>query len=58
MMLHGTMDDIISIQAARESKNKLVSLGYKIEWKEYLMQHSVCKEEINDISVWLHKLIS
>ncbi len=29
------------------------SLGYQIEWHTYPMEHSVCMEEVLDISKWL-----
>ena len=31
----------------------LEQLGYKVTWKEYPMPHSVCAEEIRDISAFL-----
>jgi phospholipase/carboxylesterase len=35
----------------------LKSLGYAIEWHEYMMQHSVCAEEVDDISRWLQRVL-
>ena len=55
-MAHGGYDDIIPIQRARDSKNVLEKLGYRIEWHEYPMPHSVCGEEVRDISAFLAKL--
>ena len=56
-MAHGQYDDIIPIQRARDSKNALEKLGYKVEWHEYPMPHSVCGEEVEDISTFLSSLL-
>ena len=56
-MAHGQYDDIIPIQRARASREALEKLGYKLEWRDYPMPHSVCGEEVRDISAWLAKLL-
>jgi phospholipase/carboxylesterase len=56
-MAHGKFDDIIPIQRAQQSRDFLQKLQYKIEWREYPMPHSVCAEEIADISAFLVKLL-
>ncbi len=55
MMAHGTGDPVIPLSLARTSKAQLESHGYRVEWREYPMQHAVCGEEIGDIAVWLAK---
>jgi phospholipase/carboxylesterase len=56
-MAHGQYDDIIPMQRAQASRDALEKLGFKIEWHEYPMPHSVCGEEVRDISAWLTKLL-
>lgn len=56
-MAHGRGDQVIPIDRAEKSRDLLQSLGYSIEWHEYLMQHSVCAEEIDDISAWLQRIL-
>jgi len=56
-MAHGSYDDLIPIQRARDSKNFIEKLGYRIEWHDYPMPHSVCGEEVRDISTFLSKLL-
>jgi phospholipase/carboxylesterase len=56
-MAHGKFDDIIPIDRARRSKEILEKLGYPVTWKEYPMAHSVCAEEIRDISDFLVTLL-
>jgi phospholipase/carboxylesterase len=57
LMAHGSYDDIIPIQRARDSRSFLEKLGYRIEWHDYPMPHSVCGEEVRDISAFLVKLL-
>lgn len=57
-LVHGRSDPIIPIQRAEQSRDLLASLGYRVEWHEYMMQHSVCAEEIDDISAWLKRVLA
>ncbi len=52
-MAHGTHDPMIPMARAVRARETLVGLGYRLEWHEYQMPHSVCPEEIRDISAWL-----
>ncbi len=52
-MAHGTQDQVIPLSLAQSSRAKMATRGYKIEWHEYPMPHSVCIEEIEDIGVWI-----
>jgi phospholipase/carboxylesterase len=56
-MAHGKFDDIIPIDKAKRSREILEKLGYPVTWKEYPMAHSVCAEEIRDISDFLVNLL-
>lgn len=56
-MAHGRFDDIIPIDRARKSREVLERLGYPVTWKEYPMPHSVCAEEIADISRFLATIL-
>ena len=44
--------------ATPSSRDKLIALGYNVEWHEYPMQHSVCAEEIQDIGAWLSRVLA
>src|SRR5438132_10569972 len=57
-MAHGLDDPLIPIERARISRKLLESAGYRVEWHEYPMAHSVCAEEIADISSWLRRMLS
>ena len=56
-MVHGRGDGVIPIARAEQSRDLLVSLGYQVEWHEYPMQHSLCQAEIDDIGVWLKRVL-
>lgn len=56
-MAHGSYDDIIPIARARESRLKLEAEGYRVEWRDYPMPHSVCPPEIDDISAFLGRIL-
>jgi phospholipase/carboxylesterase len=57
-MAHGRADPVIPIHRAEQSRDLLQSLGYSVEWHEYMMPHSVCEEEIEDIGNWLRQLLA
>lgn len=55
---HGNDDQVIPITRAEQSLATLQKLGYDVEWHEYDMQHSVCMEQINDISAFLKRVLA
>ncbi|HEY0488400.1 MAG TPA: alpha/beta hydrolase [Telluria sp.] len=57
-LVHGTHDGVIPVARAHQSRDLLKALGYQVEWHEYPMQHSLCLEEVNDISAWLKKVLA
>lgn len=55
-MAHGILDAVIAIEAGKSSHDKLSALGYSIEWHDYLMEHSVCAEEISHMSAFMNSI--
>jgi phospholipase/carboxylesterase len=56
---HGGCDPVIPIDYAKKSSGLLKDLGYRVEWREYAtMAHSICMEEIDDISSWLCRMLA
>ena len=55
---HGSVDPVISIALAKQSKARLETHGYKVDWHEYGMPHSVCAEEIDDIAAFLKRVLA
>jgi phospholipase/carboxylesterase len=54
---HGTNDDVLPIDFGKMSAQQLKNHGYSITWQEYNMGHSVCSQEIHDLSQWLSYLV-
>ena len=54
-MVHGNNDAVIPISRAKESRDKLLESGCTVEWHEYEMEHSICGQEILDMSEWINK---
>ncbi len=54
---HGSHDPVIPLPMAVASRDKLRELGYNVDWHEYPMQHSVCMQEVADISAWLRSTL-
>ena len=53
-----THDPLIPLARARHAHDLLTSLGYRIEWHEYPIPHSVSPAEIRDISAWLQRILA
>ena len=58
LMVHGRSDGVIPLARAEQSRDLLKSMGYKVEWHDYPMQHSLCEQEVVDVSAWLKKVLS
>ncbi len=54
---HGRGDQVIPITRAQQSLALLKKHGYDVDWHEYNMPHSVCMEEITDISDFLKRVL-
>jgi phospholipase/carboxylesterase len=57
-MAHGILDSVVVIEAGKAVFNALHALEYNIEWHDYLMEHSVCIEEIGHISTFINDIFS
>jgi phospholipase/carboxylesterase len=57
-LAHGTHDPVIPLVRARHAHEVLAGLGYRVEWHEYPMPHSVCDAELRDIGAWLAKILA
>ena len=57
-MAHGKHDGVIPISRAAASRDVLTGLGYAVDWHEYAMEHSVCLEEIGDMTGWLKRVLA
>jgi len=53
LFAHGRHDPVVPYALGKLSADKLQQHGFKIDWYEYAMPHSVCEEEISEIERWL-----
>lgn len=53
LICHGTEDPILPLVMAENSRHYLETLGLQSDFKIYAMPHSVCPEEVADISAFL-----
>ncbi len=56
-MAHGSADNVVPMTLAAAARRQLRESGYAVEWHEYPMAHSVCADEIADISDWLKRVL-
>jgi phospholipase/carboxylesterase len=57
-MGHGILDSVVAIESGKATFNALHTLGYNVEWHDYLMGHSVCIEELGHISIFINSIFS
>ncbi|MNT32485.1 Carboxylesterase 2 [compost metagenome] len=57
-MAHGQYDPVVSLARAEASLAELKRLGYDVRWRTYPMPHSVCAEEVADISAFLNEVLA
>lgn len=55
---HGQQDPVIPVAAWQDYVPKLKTKGFDVEAHSYVMEHSLCAEEITDISTWLQKTLT
>lgn len=58
LMCHGSHDGVVPPSLGEGSRDALMKLGYRIDWRSYPMAHQVCLEEVMDISKWLAERLS
>jgi phospholipase/carboxylesterase len=53
---HGTLDEIVPYYLGEGAKDKLISLGYPVEWHHYPMQHQMCIEQVEQLSRFILRI--
>ncbi len=54
---HGIADNVVPLALGIATRDQLLKLGYDVDWHQYPMPHSVCPEELEDISSWLTRVL-
>ncbi len=52
-MAHGTMDPLVPLRLAEDSRDVLRANGCTVTWLTYPMAHNVCAAEVADLREWL-----
>ena len=55
---HGLQDPVVAPVLAVQAKDCLLSKGYSVSYQTYNMPHSVCPEQVQDISHWLNTVLA
>ena len=55
-MAHGILDPVVAVESGKAAFDTLKSMDYDVEWHDYLMEHSLCGEEIEHISVFMNSI--
>jgi phospholipase/carboxylesterase len=50
IVAHGLLDDVVPVAAGKAAFNSLKYAGFQVKWFEYRMAHSVCAQEVDDLS--------
>lgn len=57
LMCHGVYDPVLPAAMGVVSRDLLQTMQYPVEWHTYPMEHSVCAQEIADISAWMQECL-
>jgi phospholipase/carboxylesterase len=55
---HGLHDPMLPLAMAEQGREQLAALGYRIEWHQYPIPHSVSADEIADVARWLERVLA
>lgn len=58
LFCHGQQDEVVPLFLGRSAYQTLIENDYKVQWKEYVMQHNVCLPEIKDISKFIQQQLA
>jgi phospholipase/carboxylesterase len=56
-LAHGTLDPVVPHALGVAARRWLKDLDYPVQWHEYVMEHSVCFDEIADIARWIQSCL-
>jgi phospholipase/carboxylesterase len=57
LLCHGRRDPVVPIAMGIETRDALQANGYRPDWREYPIEHSVSMEEIADVGRWLRECL-
>jgi len=57
LIAHGTQDQVIPVQMARQTKELFAASNATVDYREYPMDHQISDESLADSAVWFKKLL-
>lgn len=57
LQCHGSQDPMVLPAMGEAARERLLGLGYKVDWKTFPMAHQVCPDEIVEIGTWLRGVL-
>ncbi|WP_290649089.1 dienelactone hydrolase family protein [Aquisalimonas sp.] len=58
LMVHGTADPVVPIEAAEDSRDRLRSMGYAVHWHTLPVDHAVSLEEVEIVDRWMYAVLT
>jgi phospholipase/carboxylesterase len=55
LVAHGVSDPVVPLQAGQAAFNNLKYAGFNVRWQDYRMEHSVCAQEVDDLSRFIQQ---
>ena len=55
LMAHGSEDPVVPMFAGQQAYHALKNAGFNVSWHDYRMPHSVCAQEVADISSFIQR---
>ncbi len=52
-LAHGSLDPIVPVERARQSRQRLEAAGARVQYREYPIPHTISDESLRDLSAWL-----
>jgi len=56
-LAHGTQDQVVPYAMGEYGRQVLEQIGFTVEWHSYPMAHTVIPRELDDIRVWLLRVL-
>ena len=57
-IMHGSQDPVVAPKLGEDALTSLTDLGYHPMYKQYPMAHSVCAEQVSNISTWIQDILA
>lgn len=57
LVCHGSRDPVVNESLGQLAETNLKNMGHQTRYQSYPMEHTVCLEEIRDISRWIQEIL-